>query len=323
MIEAIRQEIRQRLPAPAATSAPSMLQIGGASWRGGRVHFAIFASEASPALYARMMRNPRDDEQLVREYELLQMLAASEAFRDHVPEPLFLTKLEDRTVLCERAVTGSSLRSQASGLGERSPLTIATDLAVALARASMREIEPAELRARTLAPLAEIWLGSGGSKSAIESLFDQVITAFGGRPRCVVTHGDFIAKNILVDRGRGSAAVIDWETAARHGLPLVDLLYFVTRSAYVDGAFWRDKPSRVSALYYSRSARGATAARAVRRYLDALELPHALITPLFRLHFLLKARIKAETTSFDNPITRLWLDLFAESLDREPSALLG
>jgi hypothetical protein len=76
---------------------------------------------------------------------------------------------------------------------------------------------------------------------------------------------------------------------------------------------------RVRRFYTRRAgARASLAGHALEQYCRALELPVALLRPLYRLHFLYKARIKAETTSLDNPVTQAWLELFAESASSGP-----
>ena len=52
----------------------------------------------------------------------------------------------------------------------------------------------------------------------------------------VIEHRDFGPWNILVDDA-GALAVLDWESSRVHGLPLLDLIYFVTYMAFfLDGA---------------------------------------------------------------------------------------
>ena len=57
-----------------------------------------------------------------------------------------------------------------------------------------------------------------------------------GELPCVIEHRDFGPWNILVD-ATGGVTVLDWESSRIRGLPLLDLLYFVTYMAFfVDGA---------------------------------------------------------------------------------------
>lgn len=316
MIEAIRNEIRARGAELGFHGEPSVLQVGGASWRGGRVHFAIVAPDGAPSLFARVNRNPADAPKLAAERELLARLAASAHFAVHVPTPMFYSEVAGRALLCERAVTGRRLASGgAFGLGATTlsrALAVAKPLAIELARAAAEDTTRERFEELALDPLRSFWLSAGGAPSEIEPLLSSVLDALGRRPRFVVMHGDFIAKNIHVERD-GRAVVIDWETATAHGLPLVDLFYFITRQAYLAGPPWRKKIDRVRRFYSEPSDANEVARLAAQHYCTALDLPTSLIAPMQRLHFLYKARIKAETTSVDNAVTLEWLHLFEES----------
>jgi hypothetical protein len=51
----------------------------------------------------------------------------------------------------------------------------------------------------------------------------------------VVQHGDVFGENVMLQND-GGFAVLDWESAREHGLPLWDLFYFLTRAiAMLDG----------------------------------------------------------------------------------------
>jgi len=83
----------------------------------------------------------------------------------------------------------------------------------------------------------------------------------------VIEHRDFGPWNILVE-DTGALTVLDWESSRVHGLPLLDLIYFVTYMAFfVDGAM----VSRRFAESYRvtldpRSSTGALRAELMERY---------------------------------------------------------
>jgi len=316
MIEAIRSEIRARGAELDFRGEPSVLQVGGASWRGGRVHFAIVAPDGAPSLFARVNRNPADAPRLAAERDLLARLAASAHFAVHVPTPMFYAEVAGRALLCERAITGRRLASgSAFRLGATAlarGLSVAKPLVIELARAAAEATKRERFEALALDPFRSFWLSAGGAAREIDPLLSSVLDALGRRPRFVAMHGDFIAKNIHLERD-GRAVLIDWETATAHGLPLVDLFYFITRQAYLAGPPWRKKIDRVRRFYAEPSDANEVARLAAQHYCAALDLPTSLIAPMQRLHFLYKARIKAETTSLDNAVTLAWLRLFEES----------
>ncbi len=316
MIEAVRSEIRARGTELGFAGEPSVLQVGGASWRGGRVHFAVVRHAGTPALFARVTRNPADAARLSAERDLLTRLAASAHYAAHVAEPLFYSEVSGRHVLCERAVHGRRLSAARSlefgAAGLERGLAVALPLAIDLARAAPEEVGRGRYESVVLDPLRAFWLAAGGRHLEIDAALAAVMDGLGARPRLVVTHGDFIAKNMHVDRS-GRAVLIDWETATAQGLPLVDLHYFITRWAYVSGAPWREKADRVRRFYTRDTGARELARRKLAADCAALDLPGALVAPMQHLHFLYKARIKAETTSLDNAVTQEWLELFSES----------
>jgi aminoglycoside phosphotransferase (APT) family kinase protein len=319
MIEAVRSEVRTRVPELAIDGGPPVLQIGGTNWRGGRVHFAVLGRDGAPALFARVMRNRADDERLAREHAILARLAGDPAVAPHVPAPLFTAELCGRLVLCERAAAGGPMRvprsrtSRAAVARFARDLTTAVPVATRLAGATETLCNAERFDRDVLEPLRVFWREAGGAKREVEIALEEVHAAFGGRPRTVVVHGDFIAKNLLVD-GLGGCVVVDWETVEPQGLPLVDLFYFITRYAYV-GGLGRGRKTDAVRAFYNRPNRAAAHARAaLEAHCGALGLPLALLAPVYRLHFLYKARLKARTTSLDNPVTRAWLELFAEAV---------
>jgi hypothetical protein len=320
MIELLRAEIRARFPELSAPGGPAMLQIGGTNWRGGRVHFAAIGADGAPALFARITRNPADEPLLEQEHELLSRLAGSQSFRSHVCAPAFLARIGGRTVFCERAASGrpmSAGRLPWSARRFAHELGVACDVAIALGRASAVDADAAEIERVALDPLARFWRDAGGDPDAIAPLFASLRAALGARSHTFVVHGDFIPKNLLVGAA-GECVVVDWETAETRGLPLLDLIYFITRCAYLGSiAPARRKAAAVRAFYASRGAHALVARDALHRYCGALGLTPALIEPTFRLHFLYKAMLKARTTSLDNPVTQLWLASFRERLGQE------
>jgi aminoglycoside phosphotransferase (APT) family kinase protein len=321
MIEAVRSAIRTRVPEVAADGGPAVLQIGGTNWRGGRVHFAVLGPRGAPLVYARVMRNLADDGRLAREHEILVRLASDVDFAAHVPAPLFAERLEGRFVLCERAAAGRPMRTHKmrAGRGRRGVSRFSRDLVTAASVAirlagSTEELCNAERFDRdVLEPLRRFWREAGGHKRDVEGVLEEVHAAFGGRPRTCVVHGDFIAKNLLVD-GRGGCVAVDWETVEPAGLPLIDLFYFITRYAYVGGLGRGRKLDAVRAFYAKPSHAAEHARAALDAYCSALDLPAALLAPVYRLHFLYKARLKALTTSLDNPVTRAWVEMFVEQV---------
>jgi hypothetical protein len=103
----------------------------------------------------------------------------------------------------------------------------------------------------------------------------------------VLQHNDLGCWNVVV--GRHGFTAVDWESARVHGLPLWDLLYFLTDAlVQLDGAW---EPGRREA-HAARLLRGETESSAVlhhwvRAAVDALAIPPEAVGPvvtLGRLH---------------------------------------
>jgi len=108
----------------------------------------------------------------------------------------------------------------------------------------------ATLRPSPAAPddLVEASVGRLLAAGVVDDAYARAVTELADAAGCprVAAHNDLTLANVLVRRG--SLAVVDWESAAAHGLPLTDLWYLLA-----------DAHAR---------ARGVTHATAVQRLLD-------------------------------------------------------
>lgn len=97
----------------------------------------------------------------------------------------------------------------------------------------------------------------------------------------VFEHGDFSPPNILID-DCNNLGVVDWELAEPLGLPLVDLIFFLS---YI--AFCRERAKKldqyVKAFHKAFFEAKSWAQCYIRRYSEEMELPAELLKPLFTL----------------------------------------
>jgi Ser/Thr protein kinase RdoA (MazF antagonist) len=89
----------------------------------------------------------------------------------------------------------------------------------------------------------------------------------------VIEHRDFGPWNILIDDA-GALMVLDWESSRVHGLPLLDLIYFITYMAFfVDGAMVsRRFVESYRAMLDPRSTSGAVRAELVQQYRERFDI---------------------------------------------------
>lgn len=95
---------------------------------------------------------------------------------------------------------------------------------------------------------------------------------------------------VLADRDR--AALLDWESAEPHGLPGLDLVYFLANAAFVLDKALEDGTTRASyrRLLDPDTVYGAVAAAETARYCEALGLDPDLMPTLRRLCWMIHCR---------------------------------
>jgi hypothetical protein len=108
----------------------------------------------------------------------------------------------------------------------------------------------------------------------------RVLTSPLGRPDIpsVLEHGDLCGSNVVVSQ-EGRVAVIDWELADPHGLPGVDLFFFLAHVAMAREKA-RTSTARLLAFRNAFKEPGGWAWPWISRYREALGLPEDILKPL-------------------------------------------
>jgi phosphotransferase family enzyme len=116
----------------------------------------------------------------------------------------------------------------------------------------------------------------------------------------VCEHRDFSPWNVHIDAA-GEIAVLDWESAEVRGLPLLDLIYFLT---YLGFELERGRPRDVVAAYRAmiegRGPVGEVAAECTARYTRALGLDIRLLPALGVLVWMIHARSEHRAMTADS-----------------------
>jgi hypothetical protein len=143
----------------------------------------------------------------------------------------------------------------------------------------------------------------------------------------VCEHRDFSPWNVLLD-SKGELVVLDWESAELHGLPCLDLVYFLTfLSFFIDGAM-------DSGLYLDSfrsqldpdSFTGRVVEECQQRYINSVGLDRAVLPPLrlfaWTFHSLSEYKRLSEDKSgrleSEDLQRSLFLQLWREELERIP-----
>jgi aminoglycoside phosphotransferase (APT) family kinase protein len=236
--------------------------------------------------------------------------------RATIPEPLATMPLAGRVATVETFLEGDWLL--ALWAGRRSQAELAADLEVACDWLADFQRQSAVERRPWSQGDAERWVGRAvaaykeafGATAAECRLFAQLEgqahEAVGVALPVVWHHTDFSSLNII--RRERTIGVIDWENAAP-GLPLDDLLYFVTRWLYrtfrAEGESSSERAVAAGTfrrLFFERRSGDANldlARGAIARYVQALELDARLVPLLFANAWLSRAvgRVRRETSS--------------------------
>lgn len=119
--------------------------------------------------------------------------------------------------------------------------------------------------------------------------YDELRAGLAERPLpLAASHGDFWARNLLLDGAGRVSGVVDWEEASQQpGPPFVDLFHFAL--SYGLNALWssyrRSPPDRAFRRTFLEDNPVSRAVRAMlRSYCSETGLRHELLTPLFRFY---------------------------------------
>jgi hypothetical protein len=243
-----------------------------------RVVFSLFEpASRMPRLVAKLDRLPgaRDAEDggQVREEDVRELELRAPPLKGHVPHVLPPMIVGESSVSIESAGAGFVMTDYLRGPFRRSKKLTAIDRVatwlIEVAVASAREGE---------GPLSDVTLTSGPPPADSAPVAQP--GAVGGIPE-VVEHGDLWSGNVILGPD-GKFTVIDWADANPRGLPLRDLLYFLSESlAWVDGTSTHaERVRHFAALFRGEAPSSAVLFRWVRAMVEALGIERDAVGPL-------------------------------------------
>ena len=284
------------------------------------------AQGEDPNLIVKLPREPALDARLENEARALRALEVVPAAAGRVPRVLASGRHGGLSILAESAVVGRPFRDAGKGARGEAALLDAVAFLGDLGRQTQVPAEPAALAAELreiLERFAVLYRIEPRHVLALEALVGSVADHDGTLPR-VFQHGDPGIWNLLVTPS-GEAAFLDWESAEPHGVPLWDLLY-VLRSYVVStgrlGGF-RSRTEAFSRTFIRRSPLSTLVLDAVDGYRRAIDLPAALVYPLFVTCWMHRAVKEASRLAPERRdagtyvrLVRLCLDADGPTLDR-------
>jgi aminoglycoside phosphotransferase (APT) family kinase protein len=116
----------------------------------------------------------------------------------------------------------------------------------------------------------------------------------------VFAHGNFWIGNLLFDPDRGLTGVIDWDSAVDRGLPLVDLLYFLSRT---ESLLERTSLGEAITKWIAADLQPLATHPLVGAYCREFSLPMEWLRPLFYYSWIQHVHIHVRygTTALEKP----------------------
>ena len=279
-----------------------------------------------PNLIVKLPREPALDARLENELRALRALEAVPAAAGRIPRALASGNHGGLTILAESIVAGRPFRDAGNGARSLAALGDAIGFLVDLGRGTAVPAEPGALAVELreiIEPFTALYRIEPRHFHALEALVGAVADHRGTVPR-VFQHGDPGIWNLLVTSS-GGAAFLDWESAELHGVPLWDLFYLLRSYVVSTGRLggFRSRTKAYSRTFIGRSSLSPMVLDAIDGYCRAIELPAALIYPLFVTCWMHRAVKEASRLAPDRRdggtyvrLVRLCLDSDGATLDR-------
>jgi hypothetical protein len=208
-----------------------------------------------------------------------------------VPRVLFCERQGESLVLGETVLTGLPLFTQLRRDNYRELALKATDWLVDLA--GQPELEPRSAWwDRLVEPALQEFNESFGSilgQGSLQKARD-ILAGLGPLP-AICEHRDFSPWNVML-ADDGELVVLDWEGAELHGLPAMDLIYFLTYLAFfLDNALDSDfLKESYQAVLEPTTFTGRVFSECTARYASRLGLDPSTLRPLRLLTWIFHSR---------------------------------
>ena len=247
------------------------------------VLFLIADGCTEPSMIVKITRDPRFNERLVNESNVLREIAGLEPdVRGGAPTLLFDTTAWGSVASAQSAISGTDLRGR---LRERPELVErVTTWLIGMAEASRSPASSEEVRV-CLDEMVDRYGRLYDVPRDVETfLREQVVALASADVFAVLQHGDPGPWNALLTPD-DTVAFLDWEAGEQRGLPLWDLLYFLRSTSLIVSTRrpWQSRRARTKRDLVDGSPFGDVIAEQIRTYVDAVGLDRGAVAPLFHL----------------------------------------
>jgi hypothetical protein len=273
-----------------AQSSPSSQQIR--DWSGyillkprstnsRRLVFLVVDSQGVPALVVKLSRIPGDDAGIEQEARNLRLLGLALGDGEaRVPRLLLLDRWSGRRLLVEEALDGEPLSP--SEPFEHAVADGLRWLQVATAPSGVRRMvgtRYAGLVAEPLGLASRVLATAGEDAGRLYSIAHRTLSVLRGVPLPLVfEHGDLEYRNVIRLR-RGGIGVVDWEFGRPDGVPLSDLIFFLSFAAEASARPQLSPMAVVEGLM----APGSWGRDTLEDFARGLNVPPRLVPPLIVL----------------------------------------
>ena len=281
---------------------------------------------AEPPLAVKFARLPEADEAIGREAEVLRLLEDERPGLDGVPRLRADARRAGRRALVETMVAGRLLLDELTVANFGDHAERVTRWLVELAGSGSRQ-PPSRWWPRLVGrPLEEFERAFGGvlAPMGVERA-RRLLEGLGELPE-VCEHRDCSPWNIVL-AASGGPALLDWESAEPRGLPGTDLVYFLTKSAFLlDGAYESGRTREAYArLLDPATPTGRVAAACTADYCRALDLDPQTFARLRLQCWIVRCvwnhrRAEIEAGAPPDPRDVYYLGLVEEELSRAVAA---
>ncbi|MEQ9617643.1 MAG: aminoglycoside phosphotransferase family protein [Deltaproteobacteria bacterium] len=185
-----------------------------------------------PSLVVKISRTEESASQLNMESNVLKTINEKYKNIEGIPRILFSNHTTDAHVNVQTVINGALLASVLNKDSFPELARLTTLWLVELAK-STKTRPPEDWREKMVhSVLSDI--NSSAAKIIDSHFMDQTIHILGdfNIPCLVCEHRDFGPQNILVD-SESKLGVIDWEFSRLHGIPALDLIFFLTRAGFI------------------------------------------------------------------------------------------
>lgn len=253
-----------------------------------KVLFFLFdGSDHDPQYIVKMTRDSSLNARLVNECQALKVLHAKRIGQHAtLPQVAFFGYHNQLAIVGETAIQGLPFAQHTTADADcpyaRNALNWLVDLGIATEdRTAATTLDVAEGLQHLLNRFVQIYDPSPEHRAFLAEQVRLVAQHTGAFP-AVFQHGDPGTWNVMVTQSK-QIAFLDWEAAEPQGMPLWDLFYFI-RSYSGDIARARGIGNRLQGFaqqFLTTSPLNDVFCKTVQHYCAALDLPQALIAPLF------------------------------------------